>query len=146
MVTPAKSARTNLAIQVYKQAQTGMTVSEACKEVGLPRSSFYFIFHNNPEAFAEFQEIIKAEEKREFVKLILSHRAILDELIQDARSPTTSPRDRLAIAKRFDERIEELMRKSGVSGNDDKSARDILTGPVREHAQSRFSGEPHSLS
>jgi hypothetical protein len=146
MDTPAKSARINLAIQVFKQTQSGMTVCDACKVVGLARSSYYFIFHNNPEAFNEFQEMLKAEEKREFVKLVLSHRAILDQLIQDALSPSTSPRERLAIAKRFDDRIDELTKKYGGTSGDDKATRKVLTGPVRELAKSRFSGEPHSLT
>jgi len=34
---------------------SGMTVVEACREVGMPRSSFYYIMENNPEAFAEMQ-------------------------------------------------------------------------------------------
>ena len=38
----------------------GMTVVEACREVGIARSSFYYIIENNPEVIAEFQVIIDA--------------------------------------------------------------------------------------
>ncbi len=134
-----------MAIQVFRQNQAGMTIRDACKEVGLPRSSFYFIFHNNPEAFAEIQEFIKANEKREFLMLLVSHRAILDELIQDALSETTSPKDRLAIAKALSDRFDKLANKHLQHSGDDKAARKVLTGPVREQAKSRFSGEPPSL-
>jgi len=36
-----------------------MTVVEACRAVGMPRSSFYYILENNPEAVAEVQDKAK---------------------------------------------------------------------------------------
>jgi hypothetical protein len=32
---------------------SGMKVVEACRAVGIPRSSFYYIIEKNPEAIAE---------------------------------------------------------------------------------------------
>ena len=50
----------NTALQVIQHMNAGMTVVEACRELGIARSSFYYIVENNPEAIAEFQVIIDA--------------------------------------------------------------------------------------
>jgi len=54
----AKTSRINTALQVIRHTNEGMTITAACNEVGLPRSSFYYIINNNPDAFLEAQEII----------------------------------------------------------------------------------------
>ena len=54
MQSLAKASRLNAALQVIQHMNAGMTVVEACREVGIARSSFYYIVENNPEAMAEF--------------------------------------------------------------------------------------------
>jgi len=49
----------------------GLSVVDACRMVGMPRSSFYYIVENNPEAIAEAQAIIEAN-NREQLGLILA--------------------------------------------------------------------------
>ena len=46
----AKTSRVNTAIQVIQHMNDGMTVVNACKEVGIPRSTFYDVVKKNPEA------------------------------------------------------------------------------------------------
>ena len=70
MKTLAKSSRVNSALQVIQHINTGMTVVEACEEVGIPRSSFYYIVKNNPDAIAEIQDLIDTN-NREQLSLIL---------------------------------------------------------------------------
>ena len=70
MVTPlmkslAKASRTSTALQVIQHMNAGMTVVEACREVGMARSSFYYIIENNPEAIAEIQDIINASNREQ---------------------------------------------------------------------------------
>jgi ACT domain-containing protein len=52
----------NAAIQVIQHMNSGMTVVDACKEIGLRRSSFYDIVKKYPEAIAEYayQEMVEA--------------------------------------------------------------------------------------
>jgi ACT domain-containing protein len=45
-----KSSRVNSAIQVIQHMNDGMTVVAACKEVGIPRSTFYDVVKKNSEA------------------------------------------------------------------------------------------------
>ena len=60
MKTITKTSRVNTALQVIQHMNDGMTVVDACKEVGMPRSSFYAIVKKNPEAVTEYQEIVEA--------------------------------------------------------------------------------------
>ena len=54
----AKTSRVNTALQVIQHMNDGKTVVAACKEVGIPRSTFYDVVKKNPEAVTEFQEIV----------------------------------------------------------------------------------------
>ena len=59
MKSLAKAARVNQVIEVIQHMNSGMTTVDACQEVGLSRSSFYDIIKNNPEAIAEYQEMVQ---------------------------------------------------------------------------------------
>jgi hypothetical protein len=50
-----KASRKNSVTQIIQHMNNGMKVVEACREVGMPRSSFYYIVQNNPEAFADLR-------------------------------------------------------------------------------------------
>jgi ACT domain-containing protein len=52
-----KASRINAVTQVILHMNSGMTVVDACREVGLPRSSFYYIIENNPQAIVDIQAI-----------------------------------------------------------------------------------------
>jgi hypothetical protein len=63
----AKAARVNQAIEVIQHMNKGMTTVDACKEVGLPRSSYYEIINNNPEGIGnEFTSQLKVSQLRQF--------------------------------------------------------------------------------
>lgn len=63
MKSLTKASPMNTALQVIQHMNAGMTVMEACREVGIARSSFYYIVENNPEAIADFQDIINASNR-----------------------------------------------------------------------------------
>ncbi|MFZ0535162.1 MAG: helix-turn-helix domain-containing protein [Anaerolineales bacterium] len=67
-----KASHVNNALQVIKHMNDGMTVSDACRECGLARSTFYDILKRNPEAIAEIQEIIDAKNREQLGLIILS--------------------------------------------------------------------------
>ena len=58
MKTITKASRINAITQVIQYMNSGMTVVDACREAGLPRSSFYYIVDNNPQAIADIQAVI----------------------------------------------------------------------------------------
>jgi hypothetical protein len=92
-----KASRINTAIQVILYMNTGMNVVEACKAAGMPRSLFYYIMENNPEAFAEMQARIDANNREQLAMIQLSKTEMLRRIIQDGLSIDTKPKDRLAI-------------------------------------------------
>jgi len=55
-----KASRNNTALQVVRHMNNDMTKVKACKAVGMPCSSFYYITDNHPDALAEAQELIDA--------------------------------------------------------------------------------------
>jgi hypothetical protein len=136
MKSITKASRINASTQVIQNMFSGMTVVDACQEVGMPRSTFYYMVDNNPEAIASIQAVIDIT-NREQLGLILEHRLeILEKIIQDGLSEKTSPRARLAIymklMKLTDDLMDSLQREDG---------RDIdfqLTGPKLIQIESRF--------
>ena len=104
----AKASRVNTALQVIQRMNNGMTIIDACREVGVPRSTFYDICKRNPEAVAKVQEIIEANAQQQ-LGLILSHKTeILQKVISDGLADTTKPKDRLAIYKTLSELLDGL--------------------------------------
>ena len=103
MKTPGESIRNNKALEVYQRANDGLTIVNACRELGMPRSTFYDIVKRNPETIAQYQELIEAI-AREQLGMILMHKTeILEKIINDALADTTKPKDRLVIYKSLSE-------------------------------------------
>ncbi len=69
--------------------------------------------------------------------ILASQVDIIDKTLQDALATTTSPKDRLAIAKYINELVDELTRKCLRGSSKNMSAREILTGPVEIYVESR---------
>jgi len=87
----------NTALQVIQHMNAGMTVVEACREVGIARSSFYYIVENNPEAITEIQDIINTSNREQLGLMLLSKIELLRKLIEDSLSDKMKPKDRLTI-------------------------------------------------
>lgn len=135
-----KTSRINTALQVIQHMNDGMTVVEACKEVGIPRSSFYYIVDNNPEAIAEIQTLIDANNREQLGLILLTKTEILRKLIQEGLSDKTKPRERLAIYAKLNELEYELSQNLQVENDTAKQAREFLSqGPKLVHGVSRYS-------
>jgi len=98
----------NTALQVIQHMNAGMTVVEACREVGIARSSFYNIVENNPEAITEIQDIINASNREQLGLMLLSKNELLRKVIEDGLSDKTKPRDRLAIFLKLNDLIQQM--------------------------------------
>jgi hypothetical protein len=137
MKSITKASRINAVTQVIQYMNSGMTVVDACREVGMPRSSFYYIVENNPQAIADIQEIIDTNNREQLV-LILQHKMeIFEKIIQDGLSKITSPRARLAIYMKLTQLTDELMET--LKRENDQDIDFLLTGPKLVKAESRFS-------
>jgi len=147
MKTLAKNGRVNTALQVVQQLNNGMNVVEACRAVGMPRSTYYYIVKNNPEAFAEYQDIIAANARERLGLILLNQTAILQKLIEDGLADTTKPGDRLTIYKALHSMLEELTRSLQVDSQSVNDAPAFLKqGPQLSHQVSRFSATQTTIT
>lgn len=105
-----KASYVNNALQVIKHMNDGITVSDACRECGLARSTFYDIMKRNPEVIGEIQEIIDAKNYEQLGLIILSKTEILRKVIEAGLVDTTMPKDRLAIFVRLNELVDSSIK------------------------------------
>ncbi len=132
-----KASRINTVTQVIQHMNSGMTVVEACREVGMPRSSFYYIVEHNPRAIADIQAIIDISNREQLALLLQNKLNILEKVIQDGLSDRTSPRARLAIYMKLTQLADELM--DTLQSDEEQDVSYLLTGPKLVKAESRFS-------
>ena len=69
--------------------------------------------------------------------ILASQVDIINKTLEDALATTTSPKDRLAIAKYINELVDDLTPKCLRGSSKNMSAREILTDPVEIYAESR---------
>lgn len=143
----ARNSRVNTALQVIQHMNNGMNVVEACEAVGMPRSTYYYVIKNNPEAFAEYQEMIAANARERLGLILLSQTAILQKLIEDGLADTTKPRDRLTIYKTLHSFLEELTHTLQVDSQSVEDAPAFLKqGPQISHQVSRFTATETTIT
>jgi hypothetical protein len=142
----AKTSRVNTALQVFQHMNDGMTVIAACKEVGIPRSTFYDVVKKNPEAVTEYQEIVDANYRHQ-LGLILFHKTeILEKVIEDGLSDNTAPRERLAIYKALNELEYGLTDALRIESQAAAEAHEFLKqGPVTSQKVSRLTATQPSV-
>ncbi len=117
----------------------GMTVVDACSEVGIPRSTYYDIVKNNPEVVAEYQEMIDVNAREQLGIILIHKNQILQKIIQDGLSDATAPRDRLAIYRGLSELVDNLSQNLQIESQAAKDAHEFLKqGPVTRKATSRL--------
>lgn len=146
MKTITKASRVNTALQVIQHMNDGMTVVSACKEVGMPRSTFYDVMNKNPEAVTEYQEIVDANYHHQ-LGLILFHRTeILQKVIEDGLSEGKPPRKRLAIYKALNELEIGLTDALRIESQAAAEAHEILKkGPITSQKVSRLTATQTSV-
>lgn len=126
------------AIQVIQYMNTGLSVSKACKEVGLPRSSYYAIIDREKIAIAAFQEMVDTNRIANLWEIVLNQNAILQQIIREGLAETTCTKVRLAIYKTLtdiqNKLVDELrFHNEGI----DQSSLDF-TGPILRTVKSRY--------
>jgi len=143
----AKTSRVNTAIQVIQHMNDGMTVIAACKEVGIPRSTFYDVVKKNPEAVTEYQEIVEANARHQLGVILFYKNEILQKVIEDGLSDNTSPRERLAIYKAMDELEGGLTDALRIESQAAADAHEFLKqGPVTSQKVSRLTAIQTSVT
>lgn len=147
MKSIAKASRINTAVHVIQYMNAGMTVVEACKAVGMPRSSFYYIMDNNPDALAEAQELIDISNREQLGLILLNKTELLRKVIQDGLSEATKTKDRLTIYLRLNDLVDQLSNTLQIESQVDKEAHEFLKhGPQLVMAKSRFTAIERTLT
>ena len=117
----------------------GLSVMEACNEVGMPRSTYYYIIARDTEAIAEFQGMVVANHRERLWMILVNQVNVLQKLIENGLSEKTKPKDRLAIYKALGEMQDKLAQELRVNSQDDEAVNENLRGPVLHLGKSRFS-------
>lgn len=138
MKSLAKTARTNKALLVFNRMSEGLSVSDACKETGIPRSTFYDLCKRDPQSVAAIQEVIEAEARQRLVLVLVNQTRLLEMVIMDGLAGTTKPRDRIRILREMDRLQDKLQLMLRLDQGDDSLAREILGGPVLRLGKSRL--------
>jgi hypothetical protein len=135
----AKTSRVNTALQVIQHMNDGMTVVAACKEVGIPRSTFYDVVKKNPEAITEYQEIVEKNARYQLGLILFHKNEILKKVIDDGLSERTPPRERLAIYKALNELEVGLADALRIESQAAADAHEFLRqGPITSQKVSRL--------
>ena len=135
----AKASRVNTALQVIQHMNDGMTVVAACKEVGIPRSTYYDVVKKNPEAVTEFQEIVEGNARHQLGVILFHKNEILQKVIDDGLSENIAPRERLAIYKALNELEGSLTDELRIESQAAAEAHEFLRqGPITSPKISRF--------
>ena len=117
----------------------GLPVKDACLEVGMPRSTYYYVIAREAEALAEFQNMVVANSRERLWMILVYQVNILQKVIEDGLSEKTKPKDRLAIYKALGEMRDKLAQELLVNSHNHEVAGDALRGPVLRLGKSRFS-------
>jgi predicted transcriptional regulator len=143
----AKTSRVNPALQVIQHMNDGMTVVDACKEVGIPRSTFYDVVKKNPEAVTGYQEIVEANARHQLGVILFHKNEILEKVIEDGLSEKTAPRERLAIYKALNELEYGLTDALRIESQAAAKAHEFLKqGPITSHKVSRLTAFQTSIT
>jgi hypothetical protein len=142
-----KASRVNTALQVIQHMNNGMSVVDACKEVRLPRSSFYYIVQSNPDAIAEIQTLIDANQREKLILILQSNAEMLKKVIEDGLSDDTKPRDRVEIFLKLNNMIQDMMQKQQIESEIEREAQEFLKlGPQLVSGKSRLSATQTTLT
>ena len=142
-----KASRVNTALQVIQHLNDGMTVVAACKEVGMPRSTFYDVVNKNPEAVTEYQEIVEGNARYQLGLILFHKNEILQKVIEDGLSDCIAPRERLAIYKALNELEDGLTDALRIESQAAADAHEFLKqGPVTSQKVSRLTAIQTSVT
>jgi hypothetical protein len=129
MASVKKDIRTNQALEVIQRSTEGMSIVQACKEIGISRSTFYYFTSRNPDAIASFQEMQHVAAMQQFALILDNHFETLHKVIQEGLADTTKPKQRLAILEYLDKKMADLSDRLGAHDTQNSSNVDFLVGP-----------------
>ena len=104
-----KASQLETIFQIIQNMFNGMTVSEACKAVGMPRSTFYYFMANNPEKVAEINALLQETLSQQATLLLIGKTEMLQKLIENGLSDKYTPKSRLDFYRKLDLLLDQLI-------------------------------------
>jgi hypothetical protein len=142
MNSPAKAAKEVKVLAVIKMANDDLSISAACRKVGISRSSFYDYCQREPEAIEMFQEMITQSSRIALIEVLITRAKLTHKLIEVALADSTKPMELVAIFKVTDRYLDKLLHFMRIDGGDDpEAAAEVLSGPILTPGISRFTPE-----
>lgn len=78
-----RSSLVTTVLQVIQRMNEGLSVKEACREVGMPRSTYYYVIARDAEAIAIFEAMVTANNRERLWMILVNQVNILQRLIYD---------------------------------------------------------------
>ena len=141
MISPAKTSRENRMMNVLRLTNENMTVTDACKKVGVSRSAYYDYLNREPESTQLFQDMLTQSSRVALFETLITRTQLVHKLIKISLADDTKPLELVAIFKVTDRYLDKLMRIMRMEGGDSQAAAEVLSGPILVPGQSRMTAE-----
>lgn len=125
------------ALEVFKRIAAGLTQEQACTEVGISVAMYRHWIATADEAIEAARKLAAALQRQQLFDALSAQQQGLDLMIADLLSAELEARDRLAIMKYLDDRIDQLERKFGTQSQTEDAALNYLKGPQLKRGDSR---------
>ena len=90
MLTLAKDAREYQVRQVIEKTDDGTSTSKACREIGIPRSTFYYFINMHPEVLVQVKQLFVQDQIETFLSVMEMSRKVLDRIEEQLANDTLS--------------------------------------------------------
>ncbi len=140
MASVAKTLRKNKALRVLEKTNEGLPVVQACKEVGMKRSTFYNLIDRDPQILIDFQEKLDEVRLQNLFLITISQTKLLERAIEKGFSDNAKLPDLIKLIQMLEDVGDKLAAGLRINTQgDDAIAKEILSGPVLRPSKSRLS-------
>lgn len=120
----------------FLNADLGLTVAEACEEVGITQRQYYYWIRKAGDIIGHLRKFARELWAEELVKILSARSAILDNVIRDGLSEFTSAADRLLILQHLETR--EPVLTGRLTPADSQALSEVLGMPELVPGESRL--------
>lgn len=140
-LTPTEIKRLNQVYQVLdiRFENPTITLADACDEVGIAKSTFYYWMNTSKDFIGSMRERIAEQQRQQLITLESAHNAGLGYLAAAVAQEDTPDLDRVRIMRYLDPVMEQLQRSLHAQPGQEEEAHEFLKeGPHIETKKSRL--------
>ncbi|MEA1998739.1 MAG: phBC6A51 family helix-turn-helix protein [Euryarchaeota archaeon] len=109
-----------------------MSITEACAEVGIPRSTYYTWLSNDPDAVNEIANMVTDLQRVQLAEIASIEQTALHLLEERVGAGAMQDKDLIKALDYLNEKMDKLITAQGVSHANEEAASDYLSG-VKQH-------------